>query len=452
VQVDPTDWATIYGSVSGNGGQHVYRFDLRTGEQKYIRPTPARASEGGRGAVALPLAGNIVGSPDYALRFNWNPGFAMSPHDPRTLYFGANRLFISHDRGESWVGTEDLSRALDRDQLSIMGIPGSEPMTARNDGVPAWGTIVTVAESPVAPGVIWVGTDDGSLQLSRDGGVSWTNVADAAADGGANGSGTFPGPHHYVSAIEPSHFVAGTAYAAFDGHRSGDYRPHVYRTTDFGRSWTEVTGNLPPHGHVNVIREDRFNPGLVFVGTETGFYVSLDGARTWAPFMNGLPASPVFDALIHRRDQDLVLGTHGRSFLVMDDLGPLQQLTAEVLASPAHLFRPRAAILWDEDKASWHGGGNELFRAPNPPDAILSYYLGSAASGVVRLEVVSPDGGVIRELFGPGEAGIHRVTWDLRLADDPLSQRVAPGIYAVRLVAGGRTAATSLEVQVDPKR
>ena len=444
VGVDPTDPDIVYMSVSGNGGAPLWRNNFRIGEQKYITPTPPRSpgAGGGRGATALPAAGNIV-TPlpaNDVLRFNWNPGFAMSPHDPRTLFFGAHRLFISHDRGDSWTATKDLTKAIDRDTLSIMGVSGSQAMTAKNDGVGRWGTIVAVAESPVAPGVLWVGTDDGNLQVSRDGGETWTNVADNAAK--------FPA-QYYVPSVEPSHFDAATAYAAFDGHHSGDYRPHVYRTADFGRTWTDLSSTLPPHGHVNVVREDRFNRSLLWVGTEFGFYISLDGGKTFVPFMHGLPATKADDVLVHPRDQDLVLATHGRSFFLLDDISALQQLTDDVLAQSEHLFRPRPAILWDEDKQTWHGGGDEMFRAKNPPAAILTYYLKAAASGAVKLQIVDGSGTVVKELDGPREPGIHRVAWDLHRSEQ---ERIAPGSYVVRLVANGRTAATSLEVAADPQR
>jgi photosystem II stability/assembly factor-like uncharacterized protein len=364
----------------------------------------------------------------------------MSPHDPRTLYFGAQRLFISHDRGDSWIATKDLTKALDRDELKIMGVSGSQPMTAKNDGVSRWGTIVAIAESPVVPGVLWVGTDDGNLQLSHDAGNTWTNVADNAAK--------FP-VNYYVQAVEPSHFDAATAYAAFDGHHSGDYAPHVFKTTDYGRTWSDVSSTLPRHGHVNVVREDRFNRNLVFIGTEFGFFISLDGAKTFTPLMNNLPATKSDDVLVHPRDQDAVLATHGRGFYVLDDITALQQLSDDVLAKPEYLFRPRPAILWDEDKLTWHGGGDEMFRAKNPPDAILSYYLKSQASGTVKLQIVDGNGTVVKELDGSREPGIHRVTWDLHRTEQ---ERVAAGIYSVRLNVNGRTVATSLEVQVDPNR
>jgi photosystem II stability/assembly factor-like uncharacterized protein len=443
VGADPTDPNIVYASVSGNGGAPLWRNNFRTGEQKYITPTPPRpAGGGGRGATALPPAGNIVNalSPSEVLRFNWNPGFSMSPHDPRTLYFGAQRLFISHDRGDSWTATTDLTKAIDRDTLSIMGVAGSQPMTAKNDGVGRWGTIVAVAESPVTPGVLWVGTDDGNLQVSRDAGATWTSVADNAAK--------FPS-NYYVQSVEPSHFDAATAYAALDGHHSGDYRPHVYKTTDYGRAWTDLSSTLPSRGSVNVVREDRFNRNLLFVGTEFGFFASLDGGRTFVPLMHNLPATKSDDVIVHPRDQDLVLATHGRSFYVLDDISALQQLTDDVLARSEYLFRPRPAILWDEDKLTWHGGGDDMFRAKNPPDAIFSYYLKSAATGTVKLQIVDGNGAVVKELDGPRQAGLHRVAWDLKKTEQ---ERVAPGSYTVRLVANGRTMTMPLPVQSDPNR
>ncbi len=441
VGVDPSDANIVYMSVSGNGGAPLWRNNFRLGEQKYITPTPPRpAGGGGRGATALPPSGNIVTplGPNEVLRFNWNPGFAMSPHDPQTLYFGAQRLFVSHDRGNSWTATGDLTRAIDRDKLAIMGVSGAQPMTAKNDGVGSWGTIIAIAESPVAPGVIWVGTDDGNLQVSRDAGVTWTSVADHAAK--------FPSPY-YVQSVEPSHFDAATAYAAFDGHHSGDYRPHLYKTADWGATWIDLSSTLPPRGHINVVREDRLNRNLVWVGTEFGFFISLDGGKTFVPFMRNLPATKADDVIVHPRDQDLILATHGRSFYVMDDISALQQLSADVLAKTEYLFPPRPAILWDEDKLTWHGGADDMFRARNPPDAVLSYYLKSSASQPVALQVVDGTGAVVKELAGPREAGIHRVLWDLRRNE---RERVAPGTYRIRMTVDGRTATAALDVRRDP--
>src|SRR5207237_10367173 len=183
-------------------------------------------------------------------------------------------------------------------------------------------------------------------------------------------------------------------------------------------------------------------------------FVTLDGAKSWTPLMNNLPATKSDDVIVHPRDQDLVLATHGRSFLVIDDISPLQQLREHVLAENEHLFRPRTAILWDEDKRTWHGGGDELFRAKNPPDAILSYYLKAAASGVVKLQVADSSGAVVRELDAPATPGIHRIAWDLRRAPTPAASgdRIAAGNYIVRMAVNGKTLTASLEVKADPNR
>jgi hypothetical protein len=402
------------------------------------------------GNIATQLPANEV------LRWNWNPGFLISPHNPSVIYFGANRLFKSYNRGDSWIATKDLTKGLDRNTLPIMGKPGSEPMPSKNDGVGQWGTIAAIAESPVLPGVLWVGTDDGSLQVSQDGGSTWTSVADNAAK--------FPTPV-YVEFVEASNFDPATAYVVFDAHHSGDFRPHLYKTTDYGKTWTSLSANLPEHGHLNVVKEDRINRNLLFVGTERGFFVSLDAGKAWAPLMNGLSATIADDVLVHPRDQDLVLATLGRSFYILDDITPLQQLTPEVMAKNEHLFKPRPSILWDHDRTAWHGGGADRFRAKNPPDAIFSYYLKGAASSAVRLQVVDAAGTVVRDLEGPRDAGIQRVTWDLRKAAPPRpagqgggggapapGDFIAPGDYVIRMTANGRTESAVWRVNEDPNR
>ena len=459
VGVDPTDWATVYASVSGGGGQHIWRYNLTTGEQKYIRPTPPRRPGETGQQTAAPAAGNIR-TPipaDEALRWNWNPGFLLSPHNPSIVYFGAHRLFKSYDKGDSWIATPDLTKNLDRKKLSIMAVPGTEPTASKDDGVATWGTIVTIEESPVMPGVVWVGTDDGNLQVSKDGGSTWTNVSGNLEK--------FP-VNYYVPAIAASNFDAGTAYVGLDGHHSGDYRPHLYKTTDHGATWTNITANLPDRGHVNVVREDRVNRNLLFVGTETGFFVSLDGGKAWSKFMADLPAAISHDVLVHPRDQDLVLATLGRSFYIVDDITPLQQFTDDVRSKTEHLFRPRPAILWDHDRTTFHGGGDDTWRAKNPPEAILAYYLSAKASGGVTIQIADVTGTIVRELNGSSEPGIHRITWDLRKVPPPPQpadqfgggggpvpgDQIGPGDYTVKLTANGRTQVMPWRVSRDPNR
>ena len=368
VQVDPDDPDIVYGRVSPGGGGTIWRFDLATGEQRFIRPTPTPIEAG---APNGPLNVRPATPAGEAYRFNWNPPLVLSPHNGRIVYFGAHRLFISRDRGDTWTPTADLTGAPDRSAMTIMGVPNADPMTARNDGVGQYGTIVSIAESPVVPGVLWVGTDDGHLQVSRNGGATWREVA-----------GQVPNVPSlaYVESIDPSHIEPGRAYVAFDGHRSGDFRPHLFRTDDYGDTWTSLGANLPPMGPVNVVREDPRNPRLLYVGTENGFYVSLDAGARWTRFMSGLPAVASDDLVIHSREQDLVLGTHGRSIYILDDVTPLQQLTPDVLAAEVHLFDVRPGVLWQRDIRATHGGGTSMFRATNPPDGTyISYLLGAPA-------------------------------------------------------------------------
>ena len=456
VQVDPDEPDVVYGRVSPGGGGTIWRFDLARGEQRFIRPTATPVEGQAPNGPPNVRPATPAGEP---YRFNWNPPLVLSPHDSRTVYFGAHRLFISRDRGDSWTATPDLTGAPDRAAMTIMGIPNADPMTARNDGVGQYGTIVSIAESPVEPGVLWVGTDNGRLQLSRDGGATWSDVSGGMANAPTDA---------LVEAIEPSHTDPGRAYVALDGHLAGDFRPYLFRTDDYGATWTSVATNLPAMGHVNVVREDPRNPRLLYVGTEHGFHISLDAGAHWTRFMNGLPAAPSDDLVIHPREQDLVLGTHGRSIYILDDITPLQQLTPDILAADVHLFDVRPGVLWNRDIRTTHGGGTSMFRAENPPDGTyISYLLGTAApGGDVRIVVADASGRVVRELSGPGDAGLHRIVWDLREAPpagadrDPTDWRgmsapprgaaVPPGTYVARLVVGERTFTVDVQVVSDP--
>jgi photosystem II stability/assembly factor-like uncharacterized protein len=384
----------------------------------------------------------------------------LSPHNPRVIYFGGNRLFKSANRGDTWTATKDLTKAIDRTTLSIMDVPGSAPMVAKNDGIGAYGAIISIDESPIVPGLLWVGTDDGNVQVSRDDGASWANVTDNVSKFSAN---------YYVESIAASHHDAGTAYVAFDGHHFGDYRPHLFKTTDYGESWKGITSGLLRHGHINVVKEDPANPNLLFAGTETGFYVSLDGGGHWTPFMNGLPAAPSDDVVIHPRERDLVLATHGRSFYILDDITPLEQLNEKVLAAPLHLFDIRDAVLWNDDWTAFHGGGEEIFRGENPPEGTYIHYYLKADVPDVTIQIVDVTGSTVRELSAPGRRGINRIEWDLRgnppsSPPKPTTQvgggglpvtrapRVRPGDYVVKLSAAGATQSKLLKVEPDPNQ
>src|SRR6266581_786442 len=430
-QADPTDPNILY-SESQNGA--MSRIDLRTGRSQSIRPRVAqRRGGGGRGqgggggrgqggAGDAPAANASATDPQAAIqaiiaaggfggggganlaasnvvpapaendqyRFYWNTPLVISPHNPRLLYAGANRLFKSLDRGDTWTSTIDLTKHLDRNTLSIMGVSGKDPMASKNDGYTSYGYIVTVAESPMVPGILWVGTDDGNVQVSRDSGATWTNVA-------RNVPGI--GETYHISRVEPSHYDAGTCYLAVDGHRSDDMKPYVFVTRDYGSTWTSVVGNLPPVGNVNVIREDPRNKDLLYAGTEFGLFISLDGGKEWKEFMSGLPRVRIDDILVHPRDNDLVIGTHGRGIYILDDISALQQMgTQKVLDKDAFLFDVRPGVLWYNDiRLSRYTGGSKNFRGNNPaPGTAISYYLKSAPTSDVRITISDYTGKVVR--------------------------------------------------------
>ncbi len=401
VQVDPTDHNSLY-VESQNGA--LGRLNAATGERKSIRPRPE------------------PGEAPY--RFDWNSPILISPHNPRKLLFGGNRLFITTDRGDTWRRTEDLSSGPDRTKLPIMGVlPGREVLSL-HDGQASFGQIVTVSESPLRAGVLWAGTDDGNLQVSRDDGATWKNVA-ASVPGLPKGT--------YVSRVVASHHGAGRCYATFDGHRGDDFTPYVFVSEDYGESWKSIRGNLPEGGTVSVVREHHRNPTVLFVGTERGAWVSFDRGGAWHRFGAPLPTVPVDDIQVHPRENDLILATHGRGVWILDDITPLEELAEKALTSGAVLFTPRSAVAY---RLRNHTGstGHNLFIAPNPqPGALIQFYLKErpAAGEPVKLSILSADGNtVVREMtLVRTEAGIQRVTWDMRHAP-PVAVQPGPASAA----------------------
>ncbi len=486
--VDPTDHTIVY-SESQNG--NVRRYNLSTGDNTSIRPRGrSQGGPGGGGGGGgfgfgfgqqQPQSSNIVPEPaeNVRFRFNWNTPFTLSPHNPSMIYVGGDRLFISRDRGDTFTMTQDLSKGIDRDTREIMGMKLDMPSCGRgrgygracvnsqNDGISAYGTITTVSESPVLPGVLWVGTDDGNVQVSRDGGTSWTEVGRNVPMNIATDDGdAFTLPEYYVSRVEASHFDAATAYIAVDGHRSNDLRPYVFVTRDYGASWTSISLGLPDYGNVNTIRQDPRNRNLLYVGTEFGFFISFDEGQSWKRFMNDLPVVRVDDVLVHPRDNDLVIATHGRSILVMDDITPLQQANAELLAKDVHLFTPREAVQWKSDpRFSRAVTGSKNFRGETAPDgATIHYWLKQAPSGDLTMTVSSVRTGlVVRTLEPTKDAGLNRVLWDLRSDPPPLPANappqfanrrrvgppVEPGVYRVSLTVGEQTFTAEVEVLED---
>jgi len=307
---------------------------------------------------------------------------------------------------------------------------------------------VALSESPLDAKLLWAGTDDGNVRLTRDGGASWTDV-----------TAKLPTPKGtYVSRIEASHHAAGTAFVSLDGHRTGDNEPHVLETRDHGATWRSIAADLPAGGPVRVVREDLANPDLLFAGTEFGAFVSLDRGAHWLPLRpKGFPAVQVHDIQIHPRDRDVVIGTHGRSVWVMDDITGLEQLTAEVRAKPLALLAPRPArgsyLL--ERGGMW---GDDQYAVKNPPyGATLNYWLAARETDGATVTIQGAGGAKLREIKGSGEAGLNRVTWDLKVEDeqrhDPSEAEmygqfplVPAGVYDVVVKAGKNTSAGKLTV------
>ncbi|HUH13957.1 MAG TPA: hypothetical protein VMK65_12660 [Longimicrobiales bacterium] len=432
-QADPTDWRTAY--VTAQNG-NLHRLDAETGDRLPIAPIEP---EGER------------------YRFDWATPILLSPHDPSTLYLGGNRLFISRDRGLTWERTGDLTRAIDRDTLTLMGVRGADIRLSRNDGEATYGEITTIAESPLQAGVLWVGADDGSLQVSRDGGRTWAEV-----------SGNLPGlpARTYVSRVEASRRGPGAAWATFDAHRDGDFAPWVYGTEDYGRTWRPLHAGLPS-GSVNAIKEHPDNPSLLFLGTEHGVFASADAGASWAALGANLPTMPVDDIELHPSANDLVLGTHGRGIWILDDVAPLVEWTP---SAGARLFSMRPATLFHYWKDTSYRG-QAAYAGENPPEgALLSYVLPRDVERVT-LTVRNAAGDVVRTLSGPTRGGvIHRVAWDLRheppadrrperptralpVPPHPLAERgpfVSPGTYGVTLDADGARSSQSVLVEGDP--
>ena len=378
---------------------------------------------------------------DQIIRFNWTAPLVMSHYDPQTLFLGGNYLFKTTDAGNTWtVISPDLTR---NDPVRrLRGVSGG--LTPDNSGAEQHNAITTFSESPISPRVLWVGTDDGNVQVTRDGGANWTNVR-------ANVPGVPDGI--WVGRIEASHFEIGEAYLTFDGHRSDTFTPWIFKTTDFGETWLNITSNIPD-GHVTrVIRQDLRNPDLLFAGTEFGLFISIDDGESWSRFMNGMPTVPIYDLVIHPRDNDLIAGTHGRSIFILDDITPLQQLTRDVRQMDAYLFEQKPATMWENVSRggqrghAWYAGENpatieltsSLARARFRNSAQISLYVRSAELGPVTLEISDGRGNRRVVELEPG-AGIRRWMWDLRFDPQPLAEEemaLIDELFRQRIGAGG---------------
>ncbi len=326
---------------------------------------------------------------DLEFRFNWNAPIIPSPHDGRTVYFGGNVVFRTDDFGGSWRAISVDLTTNDPEKLQSAG----GPVFIENTTAEYHGTVISIGESPVRAGVLWAGTDDGNLQVTRDGGSTWENVT-------ANVKGL--GPFSPVSHVEPSRTGEGVAYAAFDRHMFDDFAAYVYKTSDFGKTWTRVGKGLPDRGYVHVVREDPKNTSVVYAGTEVGLYVSRDSGLSFARLRSEtLPAVSVHDILVHPRDNDLILGTHGRGLFIFDDATPIQFLGS------TELFDVRPALRFTM-MPTRYGIGDEPFRGPNPPyGALITFHLKEAAEGdaAPKIEILDGSGAVLRALKDVPERG-----------------------------------------------
>jgi Sortilin, neurotensin receptor 3, len=345
-------------------------------------------------------------------RFNWSTPFLISPHSSSTIYMGGNRLLKSTDRGDHFYPiSADLST---RDSARIiMSTKLTGGVTRDNSGAETHGTITTVAESPIRPGILWVGTDDGNVWMSTNDGGQWTDITTR-----------FPGVPRktWVSRVEPSHFDSATVYVTFDNHRENDFKPYVFVSNDFGRTFRSIAGNLPTGAadFVHVIREDPVNRDLLFLGSDVGAYVSTDRGATWQRFMTGLPTVPVHDLKIHPRDRELIAATHGRSIWIVD-ISPLEEMNNALMSRSTNFFTPKTAYEYSQ-AATQNFTGNKTFVAPNPTyGAELVYRLTSGSPrDTTRILVTNIRGDTVRTLTGPGGPGVHRAYWDLRQRARPL--------------------------------
>jgi photosystem II stability/assembly factor-like uncharacterized protein len=476
--VDPNNWRTVY--TESQGG-NIRRLDAVFRQQgKSITPTPATIVN-----FQEVMPGD-QGSQDRLsrdhFRFNWSAPLRLSPHNSNTILFGGNYLFRSRDRGDTWeIISPDLSTA----QPDLTD-PESGGITRDVTSAETHATIITLAESPITPGLIWAGTDDGRLHVSGDDGGSWEDV-------GINL--TEPPQGLWVSRVEPSRFQEGRAYVSLDGHRSDEFRPWIFRTEDYGRTWTRVSGGIPDGHPIYVVREDLLNPDLLYAGSEFGAFVSVDGGSSWQRLGRELPTVAVHDLVVHPREGDVIAATHGRSIWILDDVTPLQQLTGPVRESRLHLFVPKVATLWRGiSRGATRGhklfmGRNPLTIEQQPPGnspselqnrAAISFWLASDPSGPVTVEVSTFDGNHSVTTEVEAHAGLNRWFWDLRWAPSleelaafdermagarerlggqvppffrnqrPRGGEAGPGTYRLRVSVAGAVVEGTLTVRADP--
>ncbi len=467
--VDPIDPDTIYSQWQYGG---LVRFNRKTGERVDIKPQPEPDSP--------------------PLRWNWDSALLISPHSNERIYYGSQILFQSDDRGDTWTAiSPDLSRNIDRNKLKVMGRIWSAETVAKNASTSQYGTIVSVSESPKVEGLIYVGTDDGMVQITEDGGENWTAV-------GQFGSLDIP-EFGYINDIEADLHDENTVYVAVNNHKRGDFKPYIVKSTDRGKTWDDITGNLPEKGSVYSLKQDHVDPNLLFCGTEFGCFCTVDGGQKWIKLGSGLPTIAIRDIEIQRDENDLVLASFGRGFYILDDYTPLRSVNEEMLKENA-IMPIKKGMIYGMAAPLAGGGkafqGANFFIAPNPAYGVtFTYYLKdslktkkaerlskdskSAAAGKdtpypswedfkaedrevaprVVLTIRDSDGEVVNRLSGSTSKGMHRTTWNLRHAGAGGGRRggggplAIPGKYTVDIsqVVNGETtelvAATEFEIE-----
>ncbi|MEJ7577373.1 MAG: hypothetical protein WKF74_10255 [Pyrinomonadaceae bacterium] len=428
--------------ISESQGGAIVRTDMRTREQQSITPDPRDAG----GPASL-----------QKYRFNWNAPVIPSPHDKNTIYLGGNVVFRSTDFGKTWTAISPDLTTNDKTKQADAG----GPVAFENTGAEYYTTIISIAESPLRQGMIFAGSDDGQLQMTSDGGRNWTNLTPNITGLAANSS---------VSHVEPSRTDANIVYASFDRHQLDDFRPYIFKSTDGGRTWRNIAGNLPQKAHVWVVREDPKNANLIYAGTELGLFASYNAGANWIPLnMKNLPNVAVHDIIVHPRENDLIIGTHGRSILIFDDATAIQGMTPQIITSDLHLFEPRAGLRYTQ-RFTRYGIGDKVFTGQNPPyGAIITYYLKNKLDPktTVKLQIYDANNKLVSESANvPKEAGLNRAVWDLRyggprvrrpptdeevqFTGGPRGPQVLPGTYTVKLTVGGQTQERRVEVRLDP--
>lgn len=466
---DPRNSNVVY---AGSYGNLITRFDAFTGVQRNINPWPD----------------NPMGHPaaDLKYRFQWSFPIVISPHDPKVIYAGANVMFRSTDEGQSW---EQISKDLTRDDKSRQGSSGG-PITKDNTSIEYYCTIFTINESPITKGLIWVGSDDGLVHLTRDGGKTWTNVTPP--------KDILP-EWSQINAIEPSPHDPATAYVAATMYKSDDFQPYLYKTSDYGKTWTKIVNGIPANHFTRAIREDLKQKGLLFAGTEFGIYASYDDGANWKSIQLNLPVVPITDLAFHKRDDELVVATQGRAFWILDALPLLRDLKDAAPIDDVRLFAPKETIRAEGGGRGGGGGRGAVAVGANPPaGAVIDFWLKDRPTGEVKLEFLDSAGKLVNKYssnaparagatedgppeiaeqggggggrggFGaparvPTQAGMNRFIWDLRYPDATTfpglimwagSTRgpvIIPGTYTVKLTDGDKTQSRQFVVKNDPR-